>query len=176
MRQILFIITILFSLNVTAQHCPWDGGSLIAVKLVNKKGQSINFTSDVATLMEIENPDTSLCTYAEGLLKKPLLNTTEFFTTGNRFGYNYGEPLRKRLKDMGVIDKSNLLVCLNQAETSCMIKKDGDFTYKTRKFVIVYRKGKQMTRVPVPPEAIRSLCTNNTKDFVGFEPIVVKVD
>lgn len=176
MRLLIFVITILFSINTYAQHCPWDGGNLIAVKLVNKKGQPINLTKDTVYLVEIENPDASLCTYAEGLLKRPFFNTTEFFTTGNRYGNNYGEPLKKRLKEMGVIDKSNLLVNLNQAEESCMIKKGSDFSYKKRKFVIVYESGKQKVRVSVPPEAIRSLCTNASKDYVNFAPIVLRVD
>ncbi len=175
MRQVLFIVTILFSVNIYAQHCPWDGGTLIAVKLVTKKGKPLNLTKDTVYLVEIENPDAALCTYAEGPLKKPMFNTTEFFTTGNRYGHNYGEPLKKRLNDMGVIDKSNLLVSLNQAEKSCMIKKDGDFSYKDRKFVIVYESGKQKVSIPVPPKAIRSLCTSS-KDFVDFTPIVVRVD
>ena len=174
MRQLLFIIAISFSLSTYAQHCPWDGGTLIAVKLVNKKGQTVNLTKDTVYLVEVENNDAALCSYAEGLLKKPLYNTTDFFTIGNRYGHNYGEALRKRLKQMGVIDKSNLLISLNQAERSCMIKKDSDFSFKTRKFVIIYESGKQKVTVPVPPEAIRSLCTSS-KDFVDFAPILVKV-
>ncbi len=175
MRYLFFIIATLFSLNMCAQHCPWDGGTLISVKLVTKYGRPWNLTKDTAYLLEVENPDASMCSYAEGLLKKPLFNTTTFFTTGNRYGPNYGETLRKRLKGMGVIDKSNLLVSLNQAEKSCMIKKDGDFTYKDRKFVIICESGKHKVSVPVPPAAIRSLCTSS-KDFLNFEPIVVRVD
>ena len=175
MRALILIIVIFFSIKASAQHCAWDGGTLIAVKLVYKNGQPINITKDTAYLLEIDNPDASMCSYSEGLLKKSFYNTTDLFTTGNKYGPNYGDALKKRLQGMGVIDKSNLLVVLGQAEKSCMIKKDGDFTYKARKFVIVYQKGKQKIVVPVPPEAERSLCTSS-KDFVNFAPIVVKVD
>jgi hypothetical protein len=175
MRYFILLFTVMLSVGLCAQHCPYDGATMIAVKLLDEKGQMLNTSKDTIYLMEIDNPEAGSCSYAEGLLKKPLLTTTEFFIKGNeKYGPNFGETLKKRLKAMGVIDKVNLLVGLNQAERDCMIKKDKDFEYRRRKFVIIYNAGNKKISIPVPPEAIRSLCMDS-KDFIDFKPLVIKL-
>jgi hypothetical protein len=65
-------------------------------------------------------------------------------------------------------------VGLNQAERTCMMKKGNEFEYRTRKFVITYNAGNKKISVPVPDDAIRSICTDS-KDFINFKPLLIKL-
>lgn len=175
MRYFILVFAVFLSSGLYAQHCPYDGGNLIAIKLIHHNGRPVKLPGDTMYLVEVENPDAGLCTYSEGLLQKPLLNTTVFFLNEkDRYGLRYGEALTKRLKTMGVIDKADLWVGLSQAERYCMIKSGTSFDSKRRKFVVRYKNGKKTVDVPVPDEAIRSLCVSS-KDFTDFKPIVIEL-
>ncbi len=138
MRYVILFFAVMLSINLHAQHCPYDGTTLVVVKLVDQKGKPVNPPKDTLYLVEIENPQAALCSYAEGLLKIPLLASDTYFEKhGQTSGANYGNELKKRLKDLGVINNANLLVSLNQAEKDCMMKKEGDYEYRKRKFVII---------------------------------------
>ncbi len=162
-------LALLFALAASAQHCPYDGGSLIAVKLVNAKGAMLNPFAYTAYLEEVDNPVADSCTYAEGMLKLKLLDKKGFYVSCEDHYHSYSEKLKKRLQQKGVTDNANLFVIINQPQTSCMLKSGNDFDYRTRKFVVkVTHKGKTVT-VPVPKNEVRSLCTGNAglDDFKG---------
>ena len=72
-----------------------------------------------------------------------------------------------------------MVLTLNQAEHTCTLigKSETVYTnyiYKERNFVISYFNDGQEIQVPVPDNAIRSLCTA-TKGLENFKPIVVQL-
>lgn len=167
------LLAVLLTATLSAQHCPFDGARLIAVKLVNAKGKQLNPKSYTVWLVEVDNPDAGSCTYAEGLLKKRLLDKNDFFKECDTVYHSYSKTLKDRLKEKGVVDKANLFIKINQPETNCMIKNGNDFTYRKRKFIIeAGYKGKTI-ETPVPEDAVASLCTANEK-LDGLMPVVVK--
>jgi hypothetical protein len=166
-------LALLLTLAATAQHCPYDGGSLIAVKLVNAKGAMLNPSAYTAYLEEVDNPVADSCTYAEGMLKLKLLDKKAFYVSCEDHYHNYSEALKKRLQQKGVTGNANLFVIINQAETECMLKNNNDFDYRTRKFVVRVEHNGEWVTVPVPGSGVRSLCTNNSKGFEHFEAVVV---
>lgn len=175
MRYLFLLFSVISFADLYAQHCPYDGATLVAVKFVGINGLPVDPAKDTVYLAEVENPEAALCSYAAGLLKIPLLNTEAYFAgRKEKYGAGYNENLKTRLKNLGVTEKANLFVSLNQAERTCMIKKDGDFEYRQRKFVITYSAGKKKISIPVPDDAIRSLCTSS-KDFINFKPLLIKL-
>ena len=168
------IVVSLLLLKSSAQHCPFDGTTLVAVKFIGKDGKVMRWDKDSVYLIEVENSDAAKCTYATENIKKPLINATAFekyySNTGNEA---YKKAIKKRLEGIKVWNDSIYIITLNQAERSCMIKKDNDFTYKSRKFAISYFNGKKQSQFSVPGNAIQSLCTNN--DLKNFMPIEIKL-
>ena len=174
MKYGMFLFINLFAVTVFAQHCPYDGGSLIAIKLVNEKGKMITL-KDAVYLVEIDNPVADSCTYAQGLLKKTLLSVKDYFLEcDERYRQYYSDALKKRLKAKGIIGTANMMVSINQAETNCMIKNNNDFDYRERKFVVSVYYNKKEHRVAVPQNAVRSLCTA-TNALDNFKPVVVQL-
>ena len=107
------LLAVLLTTNSSAQHCPFDGTRLIAVKLVNAKGQLLNPKKYTTWLIEVDNPAADSCTYATGLLKKKLLDKSDFFKECDSFYHSYSKALKDRLKQKGVVDKANLFVNIN---------------------------------------------------------------
>jgi hypothetical protein len=169
-------LAMLLTYATSAQHCPYDGGSLVAIKLVDAKGKMLNAAAYSAYLVEVDNPFADSCTYAEGLLKIKLLDKKAFYAScDDHYRKFYSDALKKRLQQKGVFSTANLFVIFNQAQTECMLKNNNDFDYRTRKFVVqVVHKGKTVT-VPVPENGVRSLCTNNVSGFDGFEGVLVSL-
>jgi hypothetical protein len=94
-------------------------------------------------------------------------------------GTSYGTKLIQRLTAAGVFDSANMVLTLNQAEHTCTLigKSETVYTnyiYKDRNFVISFFKNEQEIQVPVPHDAIRSLCTA-TKGLQNFKAIVIQL-
>jgi len=160
--------------NVKAQHCPFDGSRMIVVKLTNSKNNPVTDAFDKLTLQEIDNEQADSCTYSEGLVSKT------FSRAMNEFLDLYGiknsvEILQKYCADCSFLTDGFYAVKLNQAENSCMIKKDGDFIYKQRTFEVIYENGETKKSVKVTDNDIYSLCSGNGK-WSRIAPIELKTD
>lgn len=165
MKFLLLSIVFLFPTFIFAQHCPFDGGYLIAVHLTNEQGKPISTKN--LRLVEVNNPSAKSCTYAGGLLQKTLLPTKELLQTKYE---NYWERwIEPEYKDWTLFAAGFYAVGLNMAEHSCMIKKDNDFTYRKRQFEIHYSDQK----IPISADKIFSLCTGNGS-WKRIVPIEIK--
>lgn len=181
MKYFIILTALMLSFQLHAQHCPYDGSHLIALKLVDQKGQLVAAGKTAFYLKEINNPDADSCTSSAGLIKKQFLSTKSY--KANSETKQKGTSLRTkiilRLTAAGVFDSANMVLTLNQAEHTCTLigKSETVYTnyiYKERSFVISYFNDGQEIQVPVPDNAIRSLCTA-TKGLENFKPIVVQL-
>jgi hypothetical protein len=182
MRSILFLsLVLLFSINIQAQHCPYDGTHLVAIKVVDKHGKMLTNVNTVFYLLEVDNPMADSCTSAAGLVKKQFLNSDAFMAElDSRFNRNgYNTELNNRLKDAGIFTNANMMLTMNQAENTCMLigKSETVYTnyiYQQRKFVIAYTINGKEIRHSLPDGFISSLCTNN-KDLKNFKTITIRL-
>ena len=69
MRCFIFLFTVMMYNNLYAQHCPYDGTHLIAIKVVDKKGNMLENVNNFFYLMEVDNSMADSCTSAAGLVK-----------------------------------------------------------------------------------------------------------
>ena len=181
MRYFILFFAFISSDNLYAQHCPYDGTHMIAIKVVDKHGKMLTDFNTVFYLQEVDNPMADSCSYSKGLLKKQFLNSKGFIAECdekfNRNGYN--KELNNRLKNAGVFTNANMMLTLNQAENTCTLigKSETVYTnyiYRQRKFVIAYAiNGKEISH-PLPPDYIYSLCTNN-KELKNFKTVTIRL-
>ena len=178
---IFFLFFLLAAKNLPAQHCPFDGMHLIAIKVVDKQGRMISNPDIPFYLVEVDNAMADSCTSTAGLIKKHFLMKDTFIAASNeRFYRNgYNKQLNNRLTKAGVFANANMMVTLNQAENTCTLigKNETVYTnyiYRQRKFVITYPiNGKEMQQ-PLPDELIYALCTN-AKEIEKFKPLIIKL-
>jgi hypothetical protein len=178
---ILFTFFLISWKGMLAQHCPYDGTHLIAIKVVDKQGRMISNTNIPFYLVEVDNSMADSCTSAAGLIKKQFLIKDTFIVECNeRFDRNgYNKQLNNRLTKAGVFTKANMMLTINQAENTCTLigKSETVYTnyiYRQRKFVIAYTiNGKEMQK-PLPEELIYDLCTN-AREIEKFKPVIIKL-
>ena len=177
----LLSFVLLLNIRVQAQHCPYDGTNLVAIKVVNKNHKLLTDINTVFYLQEVDNPLADSCEHAKGLIKKQFLSSKDFIADCNeRFKSNgYNTALNNRLKAAGVFTKASMMLTLNQVENTCILigKSETVYTnyiYRQRKFEVVYLiNGKEICQ-PFPADFIYSLCTNN-KDLKILKAIVIKL-
>jgi hypothetical protein len=182
MRAIVFgIFFLTISKSILAQHCPFDGTHLIAIKVVDKQGKIVTNFNTPFYLVEVDNPKADSCTSAAGLIKKQFLQSDTFAAEINRrFNRNsYNKQLNSRLTKAGVFANANMMLTLNQAENTCTLigKSETVYTnyiYRQRKFVIAYLLNNEEIRQAVPDELIYALCTN-AKEIEKFRPVIIKL-
>lgn len=173
MKYLLFIsLLFAFSIQTLAQHCPFDGGSLVVVHLTDEQGKIISPDSVNLTLVEVDNPQADSCTYAEGLLKKPFLPNKENLQTRFKDFWDYW--IEPHTKDWILLNAGYYSTSLNMSETSCMIRKDRDFSYKKRKFEIHYQDNGVNKTIKVDEKSIYPLCTNAGK-WTRIIPIEIEI-
>ncbi len=181
MRCFIFLFAAMLSINLNAQHCPYDGSHLLAIKVVDKKGNMLTDINTPFYLLEVDNPMADSCTSAAGLVKKQFLNSDAFMAEiDRRFNRNgYNKELYNRLKDAGVFTNANMMLTLNQAENTCTLigKSETVYTnyiYQQRKFVIAYTINGKEIRHPLPDGFISALCTNN-RDLKNFKTVRISL-
>ncbi len=172
MKYLVLISVFLFSFAfaVKAQHCPFDGGHLIAVHLIDTEGKPVS-TAENLTLVEINNPSPQSCTYAEGLLNKSFAPTKA--SLQDRYQNHWEYWIAPRTTDWMMFNPGYFAVVLNMAEETCMIKKDNDFTYRDREFEIQYQDRGKTRKAKVASDKIYSLCTSAGK-WTRIQPIELK--
>lgn len=181
MKAILAAFILLTGKSIIAQHCPFDGTHLVAIKVIDDKGNMVTNNETVFYLLEVDNTMADSCTSFPGIVKKQLLNSNAFINKIDTvFKTNsYSKKLKTRLTKEGVFANANIMATLNQAENTCTLigKSETVYTnyiYRQRKFVIVYMQNNKEIRQPVPPDFIYSLC-EASKDIEKFKPVVIKL-
>lgn len=157
-NTVFFLICLsALSVNLFAQHCPFDGGRMIVVHLTDANDQPITSISESLRLREIDNPNPDSCSYANSLLSKPLLSPFDVFKRYER--QNTSEFIKHYCADCNYLGKGYYAIILNMAEATCMMKKDNDFNYRERKFEIEFAQNGIKKVAEVPKDRIYSLCT-----------------
>ncbi|MCC7401494.1 MAG: hypothetical protein IT214_08415 [Chitinophagaceae bacterium] len=157
-RVFLFHIVFILSLSCFAQHCPFDGSSMLVIKLTDSLGNPVTSMKDSLFLVEVDNPKPDSCIYAEGILILPFKNLQEELI--NKHDGAWKERAFNLASGSEFMQAGHYAVLLNQAENDCMIKDKGDFRYMQRKFEIDMKKGSSIqTLTKVSSENIYSLCT-----------------
>ena len=168
----LFIFIILLSTcKAIAQHCPFDGSSMIVIKLIDKKGKPISSLKDTIILAEIHNPKADSCSYAKGLLSIPFEDLNNALI--NKYDNAWVSWAKKYSANCSFMKAGHFAVVLNQAQESCMI--ENGYSYQKRIFEIRIKIGDKTTVVNVPEEEIYHLCTNNGP-WTRIKPIEVVLD
>ena len=181
MKAIILAFILLTGNSIVAQHCPFDGTHLIAIKVIDDKGNMVTNNETIFYLLEVNNTMADSCTSYPGIVKKQLLNSNAFINKIDTvFKTNsYSKKLKTRLTNEGVFANANRMVTINQAENTCMLigKSETVYTnyiYQQRKFVIVYIQNNKEIRQPVPADCIYSLC-EASKEIENFKPVVIKL-
>lgn len=169
MKNIFLSVLFLFNFsNGFAQHCPFDGTSIIMVNIysngVLQKGNDYNLV-----LREIDNPNPDTCKYAKGILLKNFKSVTELHKQNERI------LAREKTSKVDLSAKGNFYVLLNMAETQCMQPSATDFTYYDRKFLIgvTNKKTGKKISLGIPKNKIYSLCTNG--DWSRINALEIKL-
>lgn len=158
-------ITLFFLSILTAaysQHCPFDGSAAVVIRVLNSKGRMVNNPSYSFVLVETDTAKADSCTYAQGPLHIPFGTIQQSLIKK----YNGGWESRAAVyvKETSFSKPGYQVVVLNQAQTSCMLKRDNGFDYFVRKFEVQVRSGgKIKSVVPVLPDKIYELCTSAGK-------------
>jgi len=173
---ILFAAVTGLPANGIAQHCAYDGGTMLVVKLTDQKNNLIGNAADRLSLREIENPNAASCKYAEGMPVKAFLPPLDAFMLRYK---NQGEDAFRHFCDDCTYTKEGYYaVVLNQAENVCMISKPDGSDYERfvpRKFEIRYSNGGKEQAIKAPSERIYSMCLG-TGDWSRFEPVEFKLN
>ena len=170
----LFCLGIL-AVPVNAQHCPYDGGNMVVVKLTDAKGRVITDGANDLSLHEIDNPVAKTCAFASGLLdlsfKSPIdAFLLEYENQGTKSFERYCEGCS--FKGPGFY-----AVILGQAEQQCMIPTadgHGYERYIPRKFEVRYSSNGTVQTMIVPKDRIYGMCTNYGK-WSRMEPVTFQI-
>ena len=147
---IILLVALFFSTKSQAQHCPFDGTSIIMLKI--KEGKVI---SNI-TLREKENPKADSCRFAQGLL------TCVFQPIDTLYADNHWVKDREiRYQVSPLSKKGDYYVTLNMAQVDCMIAKGNEYTYLKRHFIITFKDKKtgETEQIDVPETKIFKMCT-----------------
>jgi hypothetical protein len=154
--SVIILLAYLLAPSVSkAQHCPFDGGSMIVVKLTDHKGNPVIGANELI-LVEVSNPSPDSCSFSGKLLSLEFLPVKQAFEKHYKM---YGGQLEKNCTECTYLGQGNYAVVLTMDERTCMIKKEGDYSYRPRKFEIRYSGKAGRKNIPVPPDRIYSLCT-----------------
>ena len=163
--EILFIIvlSLFFDKKTQAQHCPFDGASIVLIKVSNETDK-MDFV-----LKEVNNPKADSCTYAEGLLEIAFQPIDSFYAENH-----WIETYEKRYKMQKIASKGSFYVKLNQATADCMLKNGNNYTYLKRHFIITFKNKKtdKIEQIEVSDSKIFKMCTASGS-WDRFEAITI---
>lgn len=169
-------ILLLFLLNALspvakAQHCPFDGAAAVIIRLPDHQGSLQPDTTLSYFLAETDTLLADSCTYAQGALHIAFRSIDDALVKKYPNTWEYRAGLY--VKETPFNQPGLLAVVLNQAEASCMLDRNGNYTYIKRKFEIQVFKGQQLLRqITVPKEKIYSLCTSSGA-WTRIQPIIL---
>jgi len=163
------LIAFLFACKVNAQHCPFDGSSMIVIKLMDKKGKVISSLKEPVILAEINNPKADSCSYAKGLLSIPFENLNKALINK----YDWASWAKKYSANCSFMKPGHFAVVLGQAQETCMLENGND--YQKRTFEIRVKRGDKTTIVNLPEEKVYHLCTD-AGPWTRIKPIEIVLD
>jgi hypothetical protein len=160
MKTLIFLLgmVLVFQPGVNAQHCPFDGSSMIVIHVTDKEGKSTAIKGSVITLHEIDNPRADSCTYAKGILHIPFEKAEVALL--KKYNNSWSSWSLERSKGCAFLDPGYYVTVLNMSQADCMIKDQGGFKYSKRRFEIRWVEKDEIIAVPVPVDRIYSLCTD----------------
>lgn len=155
------VLLLLLSFNQTsAQHCPFDGSSIVVIKLTDHNGSPITEPPTSLFLTEITNPLADSCTYAEGQLRLKFGNIESNLI--KKYTGTWEERASLYLQECSFNQPGYYVVVLNQAQRSCMVNRNQQFSYIKRQFEIRQKNGEgDVLLTDVPADRIYSLCTSS---------------
>lgn len=171
-RLFSFLFFVFLTSSSFAQHCPFDGGTAIVVRLTNATGETIKDSSFSIFLSEVDNPKADSCSYAEGLLQR------SFGSVENALVKKYTGAwtiwAEERIVECSFYNiPGHYAYVLSQAEESCMIKKNNDYNYIKRKYEVHIKKGgKVIQTAPLFAKDKYKLCTG-AGSWNRIEPLVI---
>lgn len=160
MKKIIFAgFFACIALFATAQHCPFDGSTVIVIKVVDKKGKPVTKLKKPFQLVEIDNPVADSCSFSKGLLG---LNFTEAKKAVMDRHNGSWKSWAETYKDCPMFKPGCYAVVLSMDQSDCMIRQGNDYRYRERKFEIQCdgKRLKAKLRTPIPPQRFYSLCTD----------------
>jgi len=164
MHKLLFPLLFAFSspLYVQAQHCPFDGGVIVVIKLTGPDGRPVTNSAGRVFLAEQPNPKADSCTYANELLQLPFdlpqKNLVE------KYSGTWEERASLYLKDCIFNQPGYFVVVLNQAQHRCMVSVNGNYRYDDRHFDIRRISDTENKLLgKVPANRLYPLCTATGK-------------
>jgi len=164
MKKIILvcIAALLFTDQLSAQHCPFDGGHMVVIKVTDAHGNVITTADSTLFLTETPNPLADSCTYAKGQLNQPFGRPEKNLV--KKYEGSWEERAALYLEECTFKEPGYFVVVLNQAQRRCMVDRNNNFTYLDRHFEI-RQKTSSGTKLmaTVPMDKIYPLCTANGK-------------
>lgn len=154
---------------LSAQHCPFDGSSIVVIKLTDSLGHPITTLKEQVILSETTNPLADSCTYATGQLN--ILFGRPYEKLVKKYAGTWEERAARYLSACSFNQPGYFVVVLNQAQHSCMVERNNQFNYIKRQFEIRQKstEGNILISI-VPAERIYSLCTS-AGSWTRIQPI-----
>lgn len=178
--RISIAILVMLIVGVTAavaQHCPYDGGRMILVEVVDSKEQPVKVAAGELTLEEIDNAAPERCAFTSKLISLDFAAPVNTFT--NRYRSSVRE-FNRMCEGCDYLRDNVFAVIIGQSEASCMVKNsDGTGTgyerYVPRKFVAKFKRGMIERSFEIPPRQIHSMCTD-AGPWSRFQPVRIQID
>ena len=160
---VLIIASYFFTSKTQAQHCPFDGTSIVILKVKNGQNKT-DFK-----LVEINNPKADSCSYGKGLLVLPFQLIDSFYSDNS-----WVKTYEERYKMAQLSSKGQFYVSFSMAMVDCMLARGNDFEYLKRHFVLTFKdlKTGKLGQIKVSKKRIYSLCMSNGS-WGRIKPILI---
>lgn len=147
MKKLIILCLSILIQNVNAQHCPYDGASVLFIKNKNPK------TTSPIKLVEIVEPNNCKCSI------KPDQNILEFENSEKLFRKSFKHNIEIDIAKFA-FDKENFAVIIGQADEVCMIDIafDSSIASVERKYEIQYYKNNQLQKIPLDRKYVFGMC------------------
>lgn len=169
MKFVLITIALTFALTggVFSQHCPFDGGEMLVVELVDHKGEPMFGASMDLTLAETDNPKADECKYSPGLVKREFRSPIEAYLTR----YRQSTDLFADLCRECTFNKDGFYaVVIGQGERTCFAEgEDGVSTDRPRSYELRYSREGTEQKMKVERKDFFSMCTDGK--WSRFRPL-----
>ncbi len=166
------VTVLLFGAHIEtiAQHCPFDGGEMMVLELIDSDNKPMFGSTTELTLQEVDDPEADSCRDKKGLLSRPFLPPADALL--QRYPIQGFDSFGLHCADCSFNAFGFYAVVLNQSERSCKIKSDDDDDYRwvDRKFEIRFSRDGIEQKIAVPPDSLFSMCTGTGK-WSRFQPI-----
>lgn len=171
---ISFFLCLSVAVVAAAQHCPYDGGEMLVIELIDHNDKPVFGASPDLKLVEINNPNADACKYSPGMLERELkLPVDAFLTRYDRYNVSSFE---RQCPDCEFNRVGFYAVVIGQSERTCMIEEDmGVRPLRAREYEVRYKSGLFEQTLKIHRQDFNSMCTSNGK-WSRIKPIVFKLE